>query len=369
MPEAPTGDAPRQHAAAWATPEGIVVAGGEWEGQAKDDITMLRPGEAPRRLGTLPRPASRMAVAPVEGGAFLAGGRDGATPLDAVLRAEGGEVREVARLPRPLASAAAAVANGTLYVAGGVANGEPTDEMLAIRDGAVRVLDARLPSPRFGVAALATPHGVLLAGGQDAEGNLLADVLWLDPATETLRSAAARLPAHEADPGRAYAAAAWTGELVLVAGGRSLEAGWPRVVAVDPATDAAWDTQHRLDPPREGASLVPWNGRVWLVGGSAAGSAAWLDAGLVYDLRPEGESLMLRWWGRSPTGYRVVDRASGDTLAELPAEATSWRVPPGVEAERLAVEPATAQRAPGAPALVALLLAALARRRLTGACA
>lgn len=136
----------------------------------------------------------------------------------------------------------------------------------AVLDPTVAPASFSLPGVRWGAAAAWTGELVLLAGGRacPAECVASASVLAIDPATGVVSESADALPWALHGAG-----AAWTGTRLLLFGGASSSSA---VLAFDPATGLAERTDLELPETRRGVS-VAWTGDVALVFGGLGASA------------------------------------------------------------------------------------------------
>lgn len=223
--------------------------------------TSPAPGTAWHRAEALGE-ADGAAVAVHGGCVILAGGTTGRT-RGTVARIDpiGPRREHLGTLAVPVSHAAAVVIGDTLFVLGGRdRNGRPVADVQAFdlgrghrhgwfgRRAARAELCGRLPSARAAHAAVALDGAVILAGGEDAHGQALDEVLLINPATATALPRAA-LPA----PCRAMGAAAVREGLVLV-GGRGRDGA---VLSEALLYRAAQDRWSRLAPlPVHGHSFA-----------------------------------------------------------------------------------------------------------------
>jgi N-acetylneuraminic acid mutarotase len=183
--------------------------------------------------GTLPTPASDVAVAARSGTAYVVGGYDGTRPLDTILAWRPGHAtRMVARLPEGLRYAAVAFAGNRLIIAGGTAGaGQTVSNAIFSFDPATGALAqiGRLPVALTHASAASLYGQVLVVGGRRTlSGDESNAILAIDPATGRVRQAG-RLPAPLSD-----AAAAASGGRIVVAGGRSPAGTQRAIIAVVP---------------------------------------------------------------------------------------------------------------------------------------
>lgn len=135
-----------------------------------------------------------------------------------------------------------------------------------VLDPTVAPASFALPGLLWGAAAAWTGEHVLVAGGRACPSACAAstDVLSIDPATGETSAREGVLPA-----GLHGAGAAWTGTRLLLFGGASSSSA---VLAFDPATGLAERTAMELPAARRGVS-VAWTGDVALVFGGLGASA------------------------------------------------------------------------------------------------
>lgn len=245
------------------------------------------------------------AVSDGRGLVLLFGGRTAEGTTGAILRydAATGTTRvSAARLEPPRRNLAAATDDaGHVYLFGGGTDG-PQGTLDAIlrydpEADALHAVDARLPKPLWGAAAVWTGERVLLFGGDDGKGGKFPGVLAFDPATLRVEE----VPGATFSPARSHMAAAWDPEArqVLLFGGRSAEGFQREVFRFDPATDLLARAPATLphsgsDAPGgglydAGAAYDPVTRSVLLVGGYAGGycDVAFSDRVLRYDLRTD----------------------------------------------------------------------------------
>ena len=210
-----------QHDAQAATLGGHVYLFGGGQFSTYDHILAYDPASGRvSEAGTLPRPASDVAVAG-DGAttAYIVGGYDGTSSLDTILRYRPGATPQVAgHLPIALRYAAVAFTGGELIIAGGsTPNGNASDAVLRFDPGSGRVVQiARLPQPLTHAGAAVLDGFVYLVGGRGANLDSQTTAIWaVNPRTGRLR-AAGHLPAPLSDP-----AVIGLGSRILVAGGRT----------------------------------------------------------------------------------------------------------------------------------------------------
>jgi hypothetical protein len=216
-----------------------------------------------RRVGSLPRPASRIAVAALPGGRLVAlGGLVGGSSTDWVLAGPPGSLRRVGSLPTATHDAAAVTIGRSVYLFGGGEQvsspaivrvdpttgnsrstgslGEPLSDLGGISDGNVAYLVGGYTGSRFATAILRYRPG----GG---------------PPT-----VAARLPT-----GLRYAGAALLSGRIYVAGGVTTSGESNAVYAIDPRGGTV-SRIATLPTPVAHAPLVALGRFLYLVGGSDA---------------------------------------------------------------------------------------------------
>jgi hypothetical protein len=209
-----------QHDAQAATLGGRVYLFGGGQFNTYDHILAFDPASgAVASVGTLPRPASDVAVAGDGSTAYVVGGYDGTNSLDTILSYRPGASPRVAgHLPVALRYAAVAVAAGGLIIAGGsTPSGTASDAVYRFdpASGQVRRI-GRLAQPLTHAGA-AVLHGfVYLIGGRGASTSSQTTAIWaINPTTGRIR-AAGHLPQPLSDPG---VVGLTTG--IVIAGGRT----------------------------------------------------------------------------------------------------------------------------------------------------
>lgn len=130
-----------------------------------------------------------------------------------------GRWKPVSRVPVPVSHAAGAVFEKEVWVIGGLIRRAGQD---AVTD-AVWIYDPRkdawrkgppLPSPRANAAAAFAGDRIVVVGGRDSAGGLLADALYLDPVDRQWKTRPGRF-----ESGRAEAVAVGQGREIIVIGG------------------------------------------------------------------------------------------------------------------------------------------------------
>ena len=209
-----------QHDAQATTLGGRVYLFGGGQFNTYDHILAYDPASGSVSVaGTLPRPASDVAVAGDGTTAYVVGGYDGTSSLDTILSYRPGAPPRVAgHLPVALRYAAVAFAGGELIIAGGsTPNGNASDAVWQFDPGTGRVVQiARLPRPLTHAGAAVLDGFVYLVGGRGASSDSQTTAIWaVSPRTGRLR-AAGRLPSPLSDP-----AVIGLGSGILVVGGRT----------------------------------------------------------------------------------------------------------------------------------------------------
>jgi hypothetical protein len=245
---------------------------------------------------------------------LYAGGSDGQSPSDTVYVAHvvgTGNVdqwTEGPPLPEPRADAAAVVLGNTLFVIGGLGpDGQPTTtvfSMVVDNDGTPgdwATEQVALPEARAGSTAVAVPDGIVVMGGTD--GNAATNTVWKSrqAASGALEEFAGQAPLVEPNVG---GVAIHEGDSVLVMGGRNAAGdvvatvqlgtlGGPDATAEDPnVLIQPWVTsaQTNLPAPRTNLAGFVANGSFYVQGGSDGSS-------------PQAQT----WWGEPGTNGFVTE--------------------------------------------------------------
>jgi non-specific serine/threonine protein kinase len=187
----------------------------------------------------------------------------------------------VTHLPTPRREPGAALLGRRIVVAGGF-DGESDADLEGYRD-TVEAFDlearrwttlARLPTPRRGLALVATGDRVYAIGGYTADGEFSAAVERYDPAYNAWT--ALNWPIA---PRTWTAAAAVDGDVLLI-GGYNRDGFLDLVERVDPAADAVCHPPP-LRRPRAWLAAVVVDGRVLTLGGEEqagiGGAAEWIE--------------------------------------------------------------------------------------------
>jgi N-acetylneuraminic acid mutarotase len=206
-----------QHDAQAATLGGRVYVFGGGQFTQYDHILTYDPRtNSIQTAGSLPRPASDVAVTGDGSTGYVIGGFDGINWLNTVLAfTPGDSPRILARLPVALRYAAAAAVGGYVLVAGGSTPTGLSDAIYRINPstGAVSVL-GHLPAGVTHAGAGVIGSTMYLVGGRgEIVTDRSADVWAIDPANGTIRRAA-KLPQPLSD-----AAVISLGDHMIVAGG------------------------------------------------------------------------------------------------------------------------------------------------------
>lgn len=177
---------------------------------------------------TMGVPRARIAVAEVDGVVYTFGGTDDRTSFDWVeaLDTRDLTIRKLdARLPTPRDSMSAVAHAGVIYAFGGVSGARGTaaerfhDDIFRF-DPAAQTLErlaAKLPTARANMGAFTDGARIYLVGGDGIVGgrvDLIGDIVVFDPATGTVELAPVKLPYPRNTP-----AAAWDGSAALILGG------------------------------------------------------------------------------------------------------------------------------------------------------
>ena len=216
--------------AAPIAPYVYVFGGGEFS--SYDHILRYDPASGNvTAAGTLPSPASDVAVAAIGDTAYVVGGFDGVHSLDTILAWRPGTApRIVGRLPAGLRYAAVAAITGRLIIAGGTLPTGVSDAILRFDPltGAVARIGT-LPHPlTHASAALLAGRVVIVGGRRQVSGGQTAAILTVDQRSGSVR-AVGHLPQPLSD-----AAVAAVGGQVLVAGGASASGAQSSILAITP---------------------------------------------------------------------------------------------------------------------------------------
>ena len=183
------------------------------------------------QVGSLPTPASDVAVASVGGTAYVVGGYDGTNWLDTILAwRPGSPPRVVAHLPFGLRYAAIAADGGRLIVAGGTTPSGISDVILTFNSATGKVLQiGRLPVALTHASAAVVDGRILIIGGRrQLTGEQTSSILAVDPNSGATRRVG-QLPLPLSD-----ASTATIGKAVIVAGGESTDGTQRAVLALTP---------------------------------------------------------------------------------------------------------------------------------------
>jgi outer membrane protein assembly factor BamB len=248
---------PVSRLSAVALPGGRLLALGGLAGGSSSADVLLGPPNALRQVGRLPTPTHDAAAALVGRSAYLFGGGQ-AVSTDAVVRVDPatGAARAAGTLGEPLSDLGAVSVGGKAYLVGGFTGTRFATAVLRFRPGRSPVVVARLPAGlRYaGVAALGGQ--IYVAGGLTVSGESRA-VLAVDPAAGTV-TRVATLPRRLAH----VAMAPLGSRLVLVGGGSR------SVLAIDPAAGTvgvAGSLPRTLSDP----AAVAQGGHVLVLGGGS----------------------------------------------------------------------------------------------------
>ncbi len=243
-------------------------------------------------------PGPRTDGAAVQAGTrfYYVGGSDGQAASDKVFVTDTtttgniGQWREAPALPQARVDAAAVFLSGSIYVIGGTdASGGPTDTVwVGVTDQKTGDVTAweplkdakgtelKLPAPRTGAAAVATPEGLIVLGGSDANGP--TSNVW-NSALDKDGKLGAWTPNADLAAPRTDVAALLQGDSVLVLGGADGSGPTSTVLrgtlakTGDPKQGqvTAWATgtgTSNLPAPRTNAAVFSANAAVYLVGGA-----------------------------------------------------------------------------------------------------
>jgi hypothetical protein len=213
-----------------------------------------------RRIGSLPQPASRVAVVALPGGRVIAlGGLAGGSSSDAILAGPPGALRRVGRLPTPTHDAAAALLGPSVYLFGG---GEQVSSPAVVRvdpaTGRSRTAGT-LGEPLSDLGAVAAGHVAYLVGGYTGSRFATAVLRYRPGAAPTV---VARLPA-----GLRYAGVAIRPGRIYVAGGVTTTGASRAVYSVD-LRGGSVKRLATLPSPVAHAPLVVLGRYLYLIGGS-----------------------------------------------------------------------------------------------------
>ena len=222
-----------QHDAQAATLAGRTYAFGGGYLSELDHIVSYDPrSNAVTAAGTLPRPASDVAVTESGGSAYIVGGFDGSNWLDWILAWRPGSApRIVARLPVGLRYAAVAAAGRDLLIIGGSTPSGASNAIFRFdpTSGAVNEI-GRLRSPVTHAGAAAVHDTVYLVGGRGESIDTPTAQVWaINPETGRLRLAG-RLPQPLSDAGVTA-----VGDAIIVAGGHTAAGAQSAVGELVPA--------------------------------------------------------------------------------------------------------------------------------------
>jgi len=199
----------------------FVFAGGT--AQSSTTVQSFDPATGGSRVdGRTPRPLSDLSSAEVAGTVYLIAGFDGVSPQRTIYSThDGTRFRQAGTLPVGLRYAAVATWGEDVVVAGGVTDTGLSRGVFVFDPSAGTVrTTARLPYALAHAAAFALGGAVYVAGGRDAAGNAVRDIVRIDPRSGSARRVG-RLPAAISDCA------------AVVVGGRAWLFGGERAAAVD----------------------------------------------------------------------------------------------------------------------------------------
>ncbi len=252
---------PASRLAVVALPPGeVAVLGGLVAGTSSSQI-LVGPPNRLRRLGTLPRPTHDDAAVFAHGSVLLYGGGESvSSPAIVWIDPATGRARDIGNLGEPLSDLGAAVVNGTTYLVGGYTGSRFATAVLRMRSGTHPGVAARLPQGlRYaGVAALG--NTIYVAGGVTTAGETNA-IRGVDPASGSVRLLG-RLPFAV---GHAPLVA-FGGALYLI-GGQTASGPSSSIVRIDPATGRT-SRAGRLPQALADAAAVAVGKRIVVFGGA-----------------------------------------------------------------------------------------------------
>jgi hypothetical protein len=226
----------------------------------------LAEGLAWRQLPAAPTERTEVTAAAVGGEVYLVGGyrRDGATvPTVEVFQPASGRWRRAPDLPVAVNHAMAATVGGAVHVFGGnTAEGKPSAAAFRFADGGWRRL-ADLPEARVAGTAVAVGGKVYLAGGL-GPGGLARAMLVYDPAAD--RWSVAPGPPTP----REHLGGAGADGRVYTVGGRAAGRGNLDAVEVFDPASSRWTSLPPLPTARGGLAAAAADGFVVAVGGEGA---------------------------------------------------------------------------------------------------
>jgi N-acetylneuraminic acid mutarotase len=263
LPSLPT---PRTEVVAAVSGEAIVVAGGfAADGSTVATVEMLDVASGGWSDGPdLPLAVDHAGAASWDGIAYVAGGyTQDRTPSDRAFALTGDAWEELPRMPEGRAAGGLAAVDGRLFMVGGIGPDGLADATLVydVADGAWSTT-AGLLTPREHLGVTSHAGFVYAVGGRvgGLEGNL-ATAERLD-AEEGRWEALDDMPTARGGLG----AAATPDGLIVAVGGEANEGTFEEVEALDVA-DGAWRTLPDLPTPRHGLGVVAIGGEIHVIGG------------------------------------------------------------------------------------------------------
>ncbi|HEX3686973.1 MAG TPA: hypothetical protein VHU60_05260 [Gaiellaceae bacterium] len=213
------------------------------------------------RVGSLPKPVSKLSAVALPGGRVLAlGGLVGRSSTSQVLFGSPGHLRRVAGLPVATHDAAAALVGGSVYLFGG-GEAVSTDAVVRVDPGRRRATRAgSLGEPLSDLGAATVGGTTYLVGGYTGTRYATA-VLRFRPGAQP--QLVTRLPV-----GLRYAGVAALGSKIYVAGGLATTGATSAVYAVDPVARTVRQVA-TLPRPVDHAALAPLGSRLLLIGGGS----------------------------------------------------------------------------------------------------
>jgi N-acetylneuraminic acid mutarotase len=183
------------------------------------------------RAGTLPTPASDVAVTAIGNTAYVVGGYTGASPLATILAwTPGAAPRVVGHLPQAVRYAAVAPAGSRLIIIGGTVAGAASNRILSFDTSSGKTVQiGTLPTALTHSSAATLGGLVIVVGGRREEGGGQTDtVLAVNPTTGAVRTVG-HLPRPLSD-----APTATLGDRILVAGGDTGNGPEAAILAISP---------------------------------------------------------------------------------------------------------------------------------------
>jgi N-acetylneuraminic acid mutarotase len=151
-------------------------------------------------VAQLPRALSDISAAQTPVGVFLVGGYDGRVPRREIYRTtDGTHFTLVARLPLGLRYPAVAALGTSVVIAGGTSPGGASDRVFVLDTGTGHVRQlGQLPAPVAHAQAFTLGGAVFVAGGVDANGNVVGSATRIDPVSGRIGSVPGSVPVSDA---------------------------------------------------------------------------------------------------------------------------------------------------------------------------